>query len=68
MIIIILLKIQNYYYSLDNYFLNKIRILILLLCNIFRVKDAVVLEAGSPYFSLLFLIVCANACNDQDLN
>lgn len=69
MIIIILLKIQNYYYYyLDNYFLNKIRILILLLCNIFRVKDAVVLEAGSPYFSLLFLIVCANACNDQDLN
>jgi hypothetical protein len=66
----ILLKIQNYsfyYYSccFYNSFLNKIRILVSLSCNFDTVKQIVVLEAASPYFSVLFLLAFATVGNDQ---
>jgi hypothetical protein len=67
----ILLKIQNYsfyYYYLDIYFLNKIRILVSLLCNVNTIKQIVVLEASSPYFSLLFIIALSTINSDQSID
>lgn len=68
----ILLKIQNYsfyYYSccFDNYFFNKIRILVSLLCHFDTAKQLVVLEAASPYFSVLFLVSFATVGNDDHI-
>lgn len=67
-----LLKIQNYcfyyyYSSFDNYFLNKIRILVSLLCNVNTVKQVAVLEGASPYFSVLLLTAFVSITSDQQI-